>query len=93
MDGVLTVENLESAIGICGDNLHQYNPYTGYEHVDPQFEASRFLEWRNNVVRLLNTHLVGLAGGDRVLRVVMNTLPSGDATVQEFDVIKAADLP
>lgn len=91
-EGVLTESDLESGIGTCGDNLHQYNPYTGFKDVDPQIERTRFLDWRDRIIRLLNTHLICLAGEDKVLRVVMNTIPGGNVTVQNLDIIRASEL-
>jgi hypothetical protein len=85
---VLTEGELISAHGTCGDNLHQYNPYKGYRHIDATIERERFLLWRNKIVNLLNTHYIMLLQKKIALRVVMNTLPGGNVTVQELEIVK-----
>jgi hypothetical protein len=90
---VLTEQELITAHGNCGDNLHQYNPYRGYRHIDADEEKARFYRWRNKIVNLLSTHTVVLFQQQIVLRVVMNTVPEGNVTVQELDIIKVLPTP
>lgn len=86
----LTEDELVRFIGLCGDNLHAFNPYKGkgYRHRDSQIEKERFLEWRTKVISLLGIHYVMLVGNKEVIRVVMRTIPNENVTVQNLEVIK-----
>jgi hypothetical protein len=92
-DTFLTIKELIKYHGICGDNLHQYNPYKGFRYVDPSEEKQQFIKWRNKIASLLSCHYIMLANNQIVLRVVMNTLPEGNVTVQEFEVLKNDPMP
>jgi hypothetical protein len=92
-NAALSVTELIEYHGICGDNLHQYNPYKGFRYIEPSEEKNQFIRWRNKIILLLSSHYIMLANKKNVLLVILNTLPEGNVTVNEFDIVKIDPLP
>jgi len=69
-DGYLTCEELEKALGRCGDLLHADNPY-GVTRDSVEEWMPRFRSWNQGTKNLLALHTAQLLGSDTQWWVVM----------------------
>lgn len=83
-DGFLTLDELKSLYGECGDRLHIGNVRALLNNSRPAVDLERIRIWQGKIIRLLNHHQIQLFDPDYQLWTIMQGKENGLVQVSLF---------